>query len=85
MDALSHVEVFPGIQSTLDVCGGDPCVRETRIPVWLLERYRELGSSEEEILRNYPSLTAEDLVNAWAYVRSHRNEIEQQIRENEQA
>ena len=75
----------PGIQSTSGVCGGDPCIRETRIPVWLLQQYRELGSSEEEILRSYPSLSAQDLVNAWAYVRTHRDEIDQQIRENDQA
>lgn len=28
-------------------------------------------------------LRAEDLVNAWAYFRTHRDEIEQQIREHE--
>jgi hypothetical protein len=30
-------------------------------------------------------LRAEDLVNTWAYVRSHRREIEDGIRENENA
>jgi uncharacterized protein (DUF433 family) len=44
-----------------------------------------LGISEEELLRAYPALRAEDLANAWAYVRSHRIEIEDQIRENEAA
>jgi uncharacterized protein (DUF433 family) len=38
-----------------------------------------------DLLRAYPTLRAEDLTNAWAYVRSHRAEIEQQIRENEAA
>lgn len=78
-------DAFPGIESTPDVCGGDPCVLRTRIPVWLLERYRQLGTSEEDILHNYPSLTAQDLANAWAYVRSHRAEIDRQIRQNEEA
>jgi uncharacterized protein (DUF433 family) len=41
--------------------------------------------SEDEILRSYPVLRAEDLVNAWAYARSHRAEIEDQIQENENA
>ncbi len=31
----------------------------------------------------YPALRAEDLANAWAYYRAHRDEIEQQILENE--
>jgi uncharacterized protein (DUF433 family) len=78
-------DAFPGIESTPGVCGGDPCIVRTRIPVWVLERFRRLGSSEEELLRNYPSLQAEDLTNAWAYIRSHRDEIERQIRENEKA
>lgn len=55
-----------GIESAPGVCGGDPCVANTRIPVWLLESLRRLGMPEAEILANYPSLRAADLVNAWA-------------------
>jgi uncharacterized protein (DUF433 family) len=76
---------FPGIESNPNVCGGEPCIVRTRIPVWLLEQARRLGTGEADLLRAYPSLRAEDLANAWAYVRSHRAEIEQQIRENEEA
>jgi len=78
-------DAFPGIESTPGVCGGEPCVVRTRIPVWVLEQARRLGTSEADLLRCYPTLRAEDLTNAWAYVRSHREEIEQQIRENEAA
>jgi uncharacterized protein (DUF433 family) len=76
---------FPGIESTPGICGGEPRIVRTRIPVWLLEQARRLGATEAELLRSYPTLRAEDLVNAWAYVRAHRDEIEQQIRENEEA
>jgi uncharacterized protein (DUF433 family) len=41
--------------------------------------------SEDQLLRSYPTLRAEDLVNAWAYVRAHRTEIETAIRQNENA
>lgn len=78
-------EAFPGIESNLGVSGGEPCIVRTRIPVWVLERARQLGSSEADLLRAYPSLRAEDLANAWAFVRLHRSEIEQQIRDNEDA
>src|SRR5437773_8355529 len=78
-------DAFPGIESTPGVCGGDPCIVRTRIPVWLLEQARRLGASEANLLVNYPTLRAEDLANAWAFVRAHREEIEQQIRENEEA
>ena len=78
-------DAFPGIETTPGVAGGEPCIVRTRIPVWVLEQARRLDVSEADLLRAYPSLRAEDLVSAWAYVRSHRHEIGQQIRENEDA
>ena len=78
-------DAYPGIDSISSVCGGEPCIVRTRIPVWVLVQARDLGTSEAELLRCYPTLRAEDLANAWAYFRSHRQEIEQQIRENEAA
>jgi uncharacterized protein (DUF433 family) len=76
-------DAFPGIESRPGVAGGDPCIVRTRIPVWLLEQARRLGTSEADLLRAYPTLRAEDLANAWAYVSGHREEIERQIAENE--
>jgi uncharacterized protein (DUF433 family) len=78
-------DATPGIESTEGVCGGEACIVRTRIPVWLLVRARQLGSSEAQLLQSYPVLRADDLVNAWAYARSHRAEIDEQIRENEAA
>jgi uncharacterized protein (DUF433 family) len=75
----------PGIETNPNVCGGEPCVAGTRIPVWLLEQARRLGTSEADLLRAYPSLRAGDVANAWAYVRSHHEEIEEQIHDNESA
>jgi uncharacterized protein (DUF433 family) len=78
-------DAFPGIDSTPDVCGGEPRIVRTRIPVWILIQAKRLGTSEADLLRSYPSLRAEDLSNAWAYYRSHKEEIEKQIQENEEA
>jgi uncharacterized protein (DUF433 family) len=78
-------EAYPGIESTPGVSGGEPCIVRTRIPVWVLVRARELGTSEADLLRAYPTLRAEDLANAWAFARAHKDEIELQIRENEAA
>ncbi len=78
-------ESFPGIEITPGVCGGEPRIVRTRIPVWLLEQARRLGARDAELLQSYPTLRAEDLANAWAYVRSHLNEIDHQIQENENA
>ncbi len=76
-------DAFPGIESTPGVCGGAARIVRTRIPVWVLERARQLGTREGDVLRCYPTLRAGDLANAWAYSRSHRDEIEREIRENE--
>ena len=78
-------DAHPGIESEPSVCGGSATIVRTRIPVRVLEQARRLGMSEAELLRSYPSLRAEDLANAWAYVRSHRDEIEREIAENEAA
>ena len=78
-DAATGVESRPG------VCGGEPCTVRTRIPVWVLEQARGPGATEADLVRCYPTLRAEDLVNAWAYARTHREEITRQIRANEDA
>ncbi len=76
---------FPGIEGHPDVSGGEPRLVRTRIPVWLLVRARQLGTPEADILRAYPALRAEDLTNAWAYYRAFRDEIDEQIIDNETA
>jgi uncharacterized protein (DUF433 family) len=71
----------PGIETRSDPCGGEPCIANTRIPVWILEQARRLSASEADLLRFYPTLRAADLVNAWAYVGQHRQEIDVQTKE----
>lgn len=79
-----HSQEFPSIVSTPGVCGGAARLIRTRIPVWAIERMRQLGVSDLDILRSYPSLRAVDLVQAWAYAARHRAEIDQAIRDNEE-
>ena len=78
-------DAFPGIDSTPDVMGGEPRIVRTRVPVWLLVRARQLGTTEAELLSAYPTLRAEDLANAWAYYRVFKTEIDAQVQENELA
>ncbi|MCC3587536.1 DUF433 domain-containing protein [Microcoleus sp. PH2017_30_WIL_O_A] len=74
-----------GIKKTPGVCGGDACVGNTRIQVWVLVGYRRLGCSDAELLKCYPHLSAVDLVNAWAYADAYPDEIEAAIARNEAA
>ena len=87
LEQINHEtnDAFPGIESAPGVCGGAACIVGTRIPVWGLVQAKRLGTSEADLLRWYPTLRAEDLANAWAYFRAHREGIEQQIRQNEEA
>ena len=78
-------DAFPGVESATGVSGGEPCVVRTRIPVWVLVQARRLGTSEADLLKAYPTLRAEDLANAWAFYRANKDEIEQQILDNEAA
>jgi uncharacterized protein (DUF433 family) len=83
-DIVSQLdESFPGIDSQPGVCGGEPCIVRTRIPVWLLVQTRRLGAIEADLLRAYSTLRAQDLVEAWAYWQAHPDEIERQIQANE--
>jgi uncharacterized protein (DUF433 family) len=73
------------VSKTPGVCGGDACIRGTRHPVWGLVEWRQLGLSDAEILERHPDLTPTDLETAWEYDAKHREEIDQAIRENEEA
>jgi uncharacterized protein (DUF433 family) len=73
------------VEKTPGVCGGDACIRQTRHTVWGLVEWRRLGRSDAEILERHPDLTAGDLEAAWEYHDQHSKEIDQAIRENEEA
>jgi len=73
-----------GIEKTLGVCGGDACIVGTRIPIWVLVNARNLGISEAQLLKDYPTLSATDLTNAWLYANVYHEEIRTAIQENEE-
>jgi uncharacterized protein (DUF433 family) len=73
------------IQKTAGVCGGDACIRNTRITVWGLVQRRQHGLADTEVLRRLPGVTLADLEAAWDYYERNRDEIEQAIRENDEA
>jgi uncharacterized protein (DUF433 family) len=50
-----------------NVCHGKPCIKGTRIMVWILVDCLANGDSVEEVLAAYPSLTREDVQAALAY------------------
>jgi uncharacterized protein (DUF433 family) len=55
------------------------------VPVWVLQRCRELRIAESEILEDYPFLDPADVRAAWEYADQHQEEIAREIRENQGA
>jgi len=52
-----------------EVRAGEPVVRDTRIPVFMLVELVEQGATREELLEDYPSLTPESLEAALLHAR----------------
>lgn len=73
------------IQKTPDVCGGDACIRNSRITVHGLVHYRQLGFSDQQLLEMIQGLTPDDVAAAWDYYARYPAEIEEAIRLNEEA
>lgn len=73
------------IEKTHGICGGSARITRTWIPVWILEKYRRLGATTQQILEAFPTLRATDVVAAWRYAASNRTEIDREIDENKTA
>ena len=55
MDYESRITIEPGKR------GGKPCIRGLRITVYEVLEYLASGMSEDEILRDFPDLTRDDI------------------------
>jgi uncharacterized protein (DUF433 family) len=75
----------PLVQRTPGVCGGDACIRKTRIPVWLLVLARKQVRTDDQLLADCPVLTLSDLDAGWGYYRANAVEIERAIGFNDTA
>lgn len=49
------------IVSDVNVCGGEPCVEGTRIPVRIILSHLAAGDTAEQLLRDFPNLTQADI------------------------
>ena len=55
------------IVSDPEICGGEPCIAGTRIPVSVLLSHLAAGDSYEEVLHQFPRITREDILAAIEY------------------
>ena len=49
------------IVSDINICGGEPCVKGTRIPVRIILSHLASGETHVDVLRQFPKLTEEDI------------------------
>jgi uncharacterized protein (DUF433 family) len=54
-----------------EIMGGTPVIRETRVPVHLVAEMRRQGTSVEEVLKGYPTITREQVALAELYAQAH--------------
>ena len=73
------------IQTSPGVCGGEPCIRNTRHTVAGVVEWKKQGLTDARILDHHPDLTPVDLRAAWDYYATHHEEIEQAIKEAAEA
>ncbi len=57
------------IESNPLILRGKPCIRGTRIPVALILGYLAAGKSTDQIIAEFPDLTADDIASALDYAR----------------
>ena len=62
------------------VCGGQPIIRGTRLPVRTLIACYKQGMGLEEILADFPGITPAQFHEAFAYYYDHQEEIEKLLR-----
>ena len=56
------------------ICHGQPCVKGTRIMVWLIIQYLANGDSVESILAAYPGIERKDIQACLAYAAAMTRE-----------
>ena len=55
------------VVSDPDICGGEPCIKDTRIPVYVILSHLAAGEDSDTILKNFPRLKHEDILACLEY------------------
>ena len=69
MDYRDRISIEPGKR------GGRPCVRGLRITVYEVLDYLASGMSEQEILADFPDLTADDMKACLAFAADRERRL----------
>ena len=69
MSYLDRISIDPAVRS------GKPCIRGLRITVHDILQYLASGMSQEEILADFPDLTADDIRAALAFAADRERRL----------
>ena len=69
MDYRQHITIEPGKR------GGKPCIRGLRITVYEVLEYLASGMSEDEIVRDFPDLTRDDIRACLAFAADRERKL----------
>lgn len=69
MSYQDRISIDPAVR------GGKPCIKGTRITVYDILEYLAGGMTEEKILRDFPSLTAEDIRAALEFAAARERKL----------
>ena len=64
---MRDTKLFERISSEPDICHGKPCIKGTRIPVYLIVSLISEGEDTGAIIQDYPSVTPDDIKAALKY------------------
>ena len=64
---MADQQLLGRVMTDPDVCGGQPCIRGTRINIAIILDGPAEGLTFEEIIDHYPQLSREDIRGALAY------------------
>lgn len=67
MEKKEHPDLLERISVDPNICHGKPCIKGTRIPVFVLLDSLAAGMTPQEIIEEYPPVTEEDIQAALYY------------------
>jgi len=83
--AAPKVAPYPHIVRNPDILAGEPTIAGTRIAVRNIVVAARYTPEIDDLLRDYPHLTREEIEEAFAFYRDHRAEIDRYMAENDAA
>jgi uncharacterized protein (DUF433 family) len=75
--SYKYIHRVPGVR------GGDPVLRGSSIPVWIIVGYWQMYGTVDQVNRAFPHLSREAIEEALVYYEAHREEIDGRIEEND--